>query len=235
MTAERRAEVSWSGNLLSGTGKIQFTGSGAIKDLDVTWASRAEPDEAGRTSPEELIAAAHASCFSMALSHALAEEPGRAGQRDVSGLAGPEGQRRGLGRRAARRLGGTSPRPATVPARRESFLELTLEPIGGHVPWRLDVPRDLGRVYRSDGTNPIDVIEDVRSVRVRVAVRLVESSVGRVPSMKQTHGRNYCSREPHSNEKRRRMSLAENSSSEGRAGGSCTSDAACERRVRAGV
>ncbi len=74
MTAERRAEVSWSGNLLSGTGKIQFTGSGAIKDLDVTWASRAEPDEAGRTSPEELIAAAHASCFSMALSHALAEE-----------------------------------------------------------------------------------------------------------------------------------------------------------------
>ena len=73
MTAERKAEVVWSGNLLSGTGKIEFTSSGAIQGLDMTWASRSEPDEQGRTSPEELIAAAHASCFSMALSHALAE------------------------------------------------------------------------------------------------------------------------------------------------------------------
>jgi lipoyl-dependent peroxiredoxin len=40
--------------------------------LDVTWASRSEPDESGRTSPEELIAAAHAACFSMALSFGLA-------------------------------------------------------------------------------------------------------------------------------------------------------------------
>ena len=73
MAAERTAQVSWSGNLLSGTGKIEFTGSGAIQGLDMTWASRSEPDEHGRTSPEELIAAAHASCFSMALSHALSE------------------------------------------------------------------------------------------------------------------------------------------------------------------
>src|SRR6266567_1324421 len=73
MAAERSAEVSWSGNLLSGTGRIQFTGSGAIEGLDLTWASRSEPDESGRTSPEELIAAAHASCFSMALSHGLAQ------------------------------------------------------------------------------------------------------------------------------------------------------------------
>src|SRR6266571_7893857 len=73
MTAERKAEVVWSGNLLNGTGKIDFTGSGAIEGLDITWASRSEPDEQGRTSPEELIAAAHASCFSMALSHGLAQ------------------------------------------------------------------------------------------------------------------------------------------------------------------
>jgi osmotically inducible protein OsmC len=73
MAAERRAEVTWSGNLLNGTGKIDFTGSGAIEGLDMTWASRSEPDEDGRTSPEELIAAAHASCFSMALSHGLAQ------------------------------------------------------------------------------------------------------------------------------------------------------------------
>ena len=74
MAAERRAEVSWSGNLLSGTGRIQFTGSGAIEGLDLTWASRSEPDESGRTSPEELIAAAHAACFSMALSNGLAKD-----------------------------------------------------------------------------------------------------------------------------------------------------------------
>jgi osmotically inducible protein OsmC len=73
MAAERTAQVSWSGNLLSGTGKIEFTGSGALAGADMTWASRSEPDEQGRTSPEELIAAAHASCFSMALSHGLAQ------------------------------------------------------------------------------------------------------------------------------------------------------------------
>ena len=73
MAAERTAQVSWSGNLLNGTGKIEFTGSGALAGADMTWASRSEPDEQGRTSPEELIAAAHASCFSMALSHGLAQ------------------------------------------------------------------------------------------------------------------------------------------------------------------
>ena len=73
MAAERTAQVSWSGNLLSGTGKVEFTGSGALAGADMTWASRSEPDEGGRTSPEELIAAAHASCFSMALSYGLAE------------------------------------------------------------------------------------------------------------------------------------------------------------------
>lgn len=73
MAAERRAETTWSGSLLEGAGKIESTGSGAIAGLDVTWASRSEPEESGRTSPEELIAAAHASCFSMALSHGLAQ------------------------------------------------------------------------------------------------------------------------------------------------------------------
>jgi lipoyl-dependent peroxiredoxin len=71
--AERHAEVSWRGSLLEGAGRIESTGSGAIGGLEVTWASRSEPEEGGRTSPEELIAAAHASCFCMALSHGLAE------------------------------------------------------------------------------------------------------------------------------------------------------------------
>jgi osmotically inducible protein OsmC len=73
MATERRAEVTWQGDLMSGDGVIERVGSGAVGSLDVSWPSRAgEPD--GRTSPEELIAAAHASCFAMALSHALAQE-----------------------------------------------------------------------------------------------------------------------------------------------------------------
>jgi osmotically inducible protein OsmC len=71
MATERRAQVTWQGDLMGGSGSIDEVGSGALGPLDVTWASRAE-DPNGRTSPEELIAAAHASCFSMALAHALA-------------------------------------------------------------------------------------------------------------------------------------------------------------------
>jgi lipoyl-dependent peroxiredoxin len=72
MATERRAEAVWEGSLMEGSGTITKTGSGALPELPVTWASRAESPE-GRTSPEELIAAAHAACFAMALSHALAE------------------------------------------------------------------------------------------------------------------------------------------------------------------
>jgi osmotically inducible protein OsmC len=73
MATERTAEVTWHGSLLEGAGTIERVGSGAFGPLDVTWASRAE-DPGGKTSPEELIAAAHAACFSMALSHGLAQD-----------------------------------------------------------------------------------------------------------------------------------------------------------------
>src|ERR687894_2085993 len=70
--AERRAVVVWEGNLTEGGGKFTV-GSGAMGEMPVTWASRTErPD--GKTSPEELIAAAYASCFAMAFSHTLAEQ-----------------------------------------------------------------------------------------------------------------------------------------------------------------
>jgi lipoyl-dependent peroxiredoxin len=72
MAADRRAEVKWQGDLMGGSGVIERVGSGTFGPLDVTWASRTE-EPAGRTSPEELIAAAHASCFSMALAHGLAQ------------------------------------------------------------------------------------------------------------------------------------------------------------------
>jgi osmotically inducible protein OsmC len=71
MATDRSAQVTWNGSLIDGSGRIDSVGSGAFGPLDVTWASRTE-EPAGRTCPEELIAAAHAACFSMALSHALA-------------------------------------------------------------------------------------------------------------------------------------------------------------------
>jgi lipoyl-dependent peroxiredoxin len=70
--AERRAEVTWQGDLTTGSGTIENVGSGAFGSLDVSWAARTE-EPGGKTSPEELIAAAHASCFAMALSGALAK------------------------------------------------------------------------------------------------------------------------------------------------------------------
>ena len=72
MAADRTAHVTWSGSLMEGAGTITSVESGALGPLDVTWAARTEDSE-GLTSPEELIAAAHAACFSMALSHGLAE------------------------------------------------------------------------------------------------------------------------------------------------------------------
>jgi osmotically inducible protein OsmC len=66
----RTAHTVWEGNLLEGKGVVTFDSSGAIAEQPVTWASRAQ-DANGKTSPEELIAAAHSSCFSMALSHGL--------------------------------------------------------------------------------------------------------------------------------------------------------------------
>ncbi len=66
---ERRADVTWTGDLAHGNGTL-IGGSGAFGTLPVTWASRTEAP-GGKTSPEELIAAAHASCYAMALSHAL--------------------------------------------------------------------------------------------------------------------------------------------------------------------
>ena len=75
MSAVRRAEVSWSGDLATGTGTVSAKTSGAFSDLPVSWAARTESSD-GKTSPEELVAAAHASCYAMAFSGGLA----RAGQ-----------------------------------------------------------------------------------------------------------------------------------------------------------
>lgn len=73
MATDRRAEVTWKGELFTGSGTITKVTSGAFGPLDVSWPARAEEPD-GRTSPEELIAAAHASCYCMALSNQLAKD-----------------------------------------------------------------------------------------------------------------------------------------------------------------
>lgn len=70
MATTRKASVVWDGNLVAGKGKVALDSS-KVGTFDVSWPARSEEPN-GVTSPEELIAAAHASCFSMALSHGLA-------------------------------------------------------------------------------------------------------------------------------------------------------------------
>ena len=67
----RRATASWTGDLISGSGTVTGYSSGLFSDLPVSWGSRTE--EPDHTSPEELLAAAHAACFCMAFSNGLAK------------------------------------------------------------------------------------------------------------------------------------------------------------------
>jgi osmotically inducible protein OsmC len=85
MAVTRFAEAVWTGDLLTGSGTITYVSSGAFTRMPVTWASRTEAHE-GRTSPEELIASAHASCFSMALSNRLAKNGTPAERLDVKAV-----------------------------------------------------------------------------------------------------------------------------------------------------
>jgi osmotically inducible protein OsmC len=70
--APRRADAVWTGSLTQGSGEVTLASSGAAGPLPVTWASRTERSN-GKTSPEELVAAAHASCYCMALSGILGD------------------------------------------------------------------------------------------------------------------------------------------------------------------
>lgn len=83
MAEVRRAEARWSGDLASGSGTVRSATSGAFGELPVTWAARTS-DHGGKTSPEELLAAAHAACFSMSLSGKLGRAGAPAEQLDVA-------------------------------------------------------------------------------------------------------------------------------------------------------
>jgi len=83
MATDRTMSTTWNGTLMDGAGTIHEAGSGAFGALAVSWASRAE-DPNGKTSPEELIAAAHSACFSMTLAHGLAQAGTPADQLETS-------------------------------------------------------------------------------------------------------------------------------------------------------
>jgi lipoyl-dependent peroxiredoxin len=87
MAVERRAKSVWTGTLTEGEGKLTAESSGVFTDLPVTWASRSEERSGGKTSPEELLAAAHASCFSMALSGGLTKAGTPPGGLEVTATA----------------------------------------------------------------------------------------------------------------------------------------------------
>jgi osmotically inducible protein OsmC len=82
---ERRAEATWAGNLIQGHGTITSVGSGALSDLPVSWQARTE-SSGGKTSPEELLAAAQAACFAMAFSNNLAKAGSAPERLDVSAV-----------------------------------------------------------------------------------------------------------------------------------------------------
>ena len=82
MAETRHASATWSGNLADGAGMLQYISSGAFSRMPITWGSRTSEHE-GRTSPEELLAAAHASCFSMAFANLLAKNDTIAERLDV--------------------------------------------------------------------------------------------------------------------------------------------------------
>lgn len=82
MAEVRHASVVWNGGLTDGSGMITYLSSGVVSRLPISWASRTSAHD-GKTSPEELLAAAHASCFSMAFSSRLAKNGTPATQLDV--------------------------------------------------------------------------------------------------------------------------------------------------------
>ncbi len=73
MAAEKHASVTWRGDLQTGAGTIERVGSGAFGPMAISWAARTGEEDHGKTSPEELIAAAHASCYSMAFANDLSK------------------------------------------------------------------------------------------------------------------------------------------------------------------
>jgi osmotically inducible protein OsmC len=89
MATERKSRTVWQGALADGTGEVSLESSGVMRGIEVTWPSRAEEPQ-GRTSPEELIAAAHSSCFSMQLAGGLSKKGNPPDRLEVTATVGFE-------------------------------------------------------------------------------------------------------------------------------------------------
>lgn len=89
MAVTRSATATWAGNLLEGSGMVSSKTSEHLRDVPVSWSARTE-DPGGKSGPEELLAAAHASCFSMALSNNLAKAGFTAERLEVTADVGAE-------------------------------------------------------------------------------------------------------------------------------------------------
>ena len=142
MSATREAQVVWEGDLMSGQGRISAGSSGLFGDLPVTWASRTEAP-GGKTSPEELLAAAHAGCFAMALSNGLAKaghpptrltvtarvtfEKGEAGFRVSRSALSVQGQVPGMDEAAFRQAAETAKDGCPVSQALKGNVELAVE------------------------------------------------------------------------------------------------------------
>jgi osmotically inducible protein OsmC len=90
MATERKARTVWQGALADGSGEVSLESSGIMSGIEVSWPRRTEEPQ-GRTSPEELIAAAHSSCFSMALSGGLAKQGHPPERLEVTATVGFQG------------------------------------------------------------------------------------------------------------------------------------------------
>jgi lipoyl-dependent peroxiredoxin len=92
---ERRASVVWEGDLPTGVGRVTTRTSEVLVSMPITWASRVE-DAQGRTSPEELLAAAHAACYAMSLANVLSQAGTRPEQLEVDATCGLERGEQGI-------------------------------------------------------------------------------------------------------------------------------------------
>jgi lipoyl-dependent peroxiredoxin len=155
---ERKATVIWEGDLQNGSGRLTTRTSEVLVSMPVTWASRVE-DAQGRTSPEELLAAAHASCYAMSLSNTLAKAGTPVEQLEVEATCGLERSDTGI-RIATMRL--------SVAAKYEGSDQRALEeaartaeercPVSTALRGNVDITVDA-RIL-TDGTVPSDVPTD---------------------------------------------------------------------------
>jgi lipoyl-dependent peroxiredoxin len=155
---ERRATVVWEGDLQNGAGRLTTRTSEVLVSMPITFASRVE-DAQGRTSPEELLAAAHAACYAMSLSNVLAKAGTPVDQLEVEATCGLERGADGL-RIASMRLSVAATYEGADPQKLEEAARIADErcPVSGALRGNVDIAVDV-RALR-DGPVPAEAPTD---------------------------------------------------------------------------